>query len=166
MYYFFNSQIWMENMLELNGKPSKCYHVLNWFFLPKPVFFKIYLNFQQLKWLKNQHLPCSEFKSYQMNSLNPAHQDLSINTKGTFQFLWNVQLQFNIIFSEKIIQYSKTFASPVQTPWNQANTPLLLKSFPKRPRTQSEASWFGGSRKYKQNKTNKLPSLIHRYVVC
>ncbi len=38
---FWNSQIWKEIMLEFNGKPSKafkCYHVLNWFFLPKPGF--------------------------------------------------------------------------------------------------------------------------------
>jgi hypothetical protein len=37
-------------MLELNGKPSfKCYHVLNWFLLPKSDFLGIYLNFQKLK---------------------------------------------------------------------------------------------------------------------
>ncbi len=38
---------------------------------------------------------------------NPAHQDLSNNTKGTFQFLWNFQLWFNLIFIEEIIQYSR-----------------------------------------------------------
>jgi len=42
----------------------------------------------------------------------------------------------------------------VQTPWNQAHAPLLVESFPKRPRTRSEASWLGGSQRYKQNKTN------------
>jgi len=31
----------------------------------------------------------------------------------------------------------------------------LVESFPKAPRTQSEASWFGGSHNYK---TNYLPS--------
>jgi len=40
---------------------------------------------------------------------------------------------------------------------------LLHERFPKRPRTQSEASQFGGSHKYKQNKTNKLPSFIDRW---
>jgi hypothetical protein len=65
---------------------------------------------------------------------------------------------FNLIFSEEIIQYSRTFAPQVQTPWNQAHAPLLVKSFPERPRTRSEASRFGGSHKYKQNKTNYLPS--------
>ncbi len=56
------------------------------------------------KSLKNQCLSHSESKSYQINSWNPAHQDVSSNTKGTFQFLRNFQLQFNKIFSEKIIQ--------------------------------------------------------------
>jgi len=44
-------------------------------------------------------------------------------------------------------------------PLNQAHAPLHMKSFPKTPRTRSEASLFGGSHKYKQNKqTNYLPS--------
>jgi hypothetical protein len=40
------------------------------------------------------------------------------------------------------------------------------RGFPKSPRTRSEASWFGVSHKYKQNKTkqNKLPSFIDRWV--
>ncbi len=54
------------------------------------------------------------------NLLNPAHQDLSNNTKGTIQFLGNFQLQFNLIFSEEIIQYSRTFAPQVQMPWKQS----------------------------------------------
>jgi hypothetical protein len=48
--------------------------------------------------------------------LNPAYQDLSNNTKGTFQFLRNSQLRFNLIFSEEIIQYSRTSTPQVQTP--------------------------------------------------
>jgi hypothetical protein len=72
--------------------------------------------------------------------LNPAHQDLSNNTKGTFQFLQKFQLLFNLIFSEKIIQYSRTFALQVQTPWNQAHAPLPLESLSTRPRMWSEAS--------------------------
>jgi len=61
---------------------------------------------------------------------------------------------------KKIIQYSRTFAPQVQTSWNQADAPLLLESFPKRPRTQFEASRFGGSHKHEKNKTNKQPSFI------
>jgi hypothetical protein len=41
--------------------------------------------------------------------LNPAHRDLSDNTKGTSQFLWNFQLRFNLIFSEEIIQHFGAF---------------------------------------------------------
>jgi hypothetical protein len=40
---FLNSQVWKEIMLELNnGKPSKCYHVLNWFFVPNPGFLEFF----------------------------------------------------------------------------------------------------------------------------
>jgi hypothetical protein len=42
------------------------------------------------KSLKNQFLSHSESKFYQINSLNPAHQDLSNNTKDTFQFLQKI----------------------------------------------------------------------------
>jgi hypothetical protein len=48
-------------------------------------------------------------KSYKIILLNPAHQDLSNNTKDTFQFLRNFQLQFNLFFSEE-------FSPQVQTP--------------------------------------------------
>ncbi len=132
-------------------------------FPSKTWFFRIYLNFQGQKSLKNQFLTYSESKWI---PLNPAHQDLSSNTKGTFQFLQNFQLWFNLIFSEEIIQYSRTFAMQVQTPWNQAHALCLLQSFPKRPRMWSEASQFGGSHQYitKQNKTNKLPCSIDRFV--
>jgi len=130
-------------------------------FPSKTCFFKFYLNFQRLKWLINQHLPRSEFKSYQMNSLNPAHQDLSINTKGTFQFLWNVQLQFNIIFSEKIIQYSKTFASQVQTPWNQANTPSSSRAF---QRDQEHNLKHPGSVDLLSTKKTKQANYLPSYI--
>jgi hypothetical protein len=88
--------------------------------------------------------------------LNPAHQDLSNNTKGTFQFLWNCRLRFNLIFSDEIIQYSRTFALQVQTSWNQAHAPLLIESFPRTPRTWSETSWFYGSHNYKTKQTTFL----------
>ncbi len=42
-----------------------------------------------------------------------------------------------------------TFAPQVQMSWNQAQAPLLVQSFPKTPRTQCEASQFGGSHNYK-----------------
>jgi hypothetical protein len=40
---------------------------------------------------------------------------------------------------------------------SQAYAALFIESFPKTPITQSEASQFDGSHKYK-NKTNYLPS--------
>ncbi len=70
-----------------NLRPSFWIIHFNW-------FFGIYLNFQLQKSLeKSIYLPHSESKSYQIKiPLNPAHQDLSNNTKGTFQFLQNFQL--------------------------------------------------------------------------
>jgi hypothetical protein len=50
----------------------------------------------------------------------------------------------------------------VQIAWNQADAPLLLESFLKRPRMRFEASQFGGSHKYK-TKQKKIPSLIDGY---
>jgi len=61
---------------------------------------------------------------------------------------------------KKSFNIQKTFALQVQTPWNQANAPLLLKSFPKRPRTQSEASQFSASHQYN---INKLLCFIDRF---
>jgi len=140
----------------------KCYHVLNWFFLPKPCF----LEFIWIFCHRNHfEINISHILSPNLTKwipLNPAHQDLSSNTKGTFQFLRNFQLWFSLIFSEKIIQYSRTSTPQIKTTWNQTNAPLLLESFPKRSRTWSEASQFGGSHKYKQNKTNKLPYFIDK----
>jgi hypothetical protein len=46
----------------------------------------------------------------------------------------------NLIFNENIIQYSRIFAPQVQTSCNETDAPLLLESFPNRPRTQFEAS--------------------------
>ncbi len=130
-------------------------------FPSKTWFFGIYWSFQQQKSLWIQCLPRSESKSWQMNSIKSCSSRSFNNTKATSQILWNFQLWFNLIFSEEIVQYSRTFAPQVQASWNQAHGPLLIKSFPKTPRTwSSEASWFGGSHidNTKQNKTNYLPS--------
>jgi hypothetical protein len=124
----------------------------------KTWFLGIYLNFQLQKSLKNQYLPHSESKCYQINFIKSYSSDLSNNTKGTFQFLQNFQLQFNLIFSEEIIQYSRAFAPEVQMSWNQAHAALLVESFPKTPRTWSETSWFGGS----HNNKTKQTTFLHR----
>jgi hypothetical protein len=92
------------------------------------------------------HLPHSESKSYQINSIKScSSRSFQQHQKGTFQFLQNFQLRFNLIFSEENFQYSRTFAPQVWMSWNHAHAPLLDKSFPKTWRTQSEASKFGGS---------------------
>jgi len=97
--------------------------------------------------------------------LKPAHQDLSMNTKGTFQFLRNFQLQFNLIFSEEIIQYSRTFCT---------TSPNVMELKPMHP---SSSRAFQRHQQHnlkhpssvdlittKQNKTNYLlPSWIDRF---
>jgi hypothetical protein len=50
----------------------------------KTWFLGIYLNFQRQKSLKNQYLPHSESKSYQINFIKSYLADLPNNTKGTF----------------------------------------------------------------------------------
>jgi hypothetical protein len=78
------------------------------------------LNFQRQKSFKNSISPTNNLNPNLTKQipLNPAHQDLSNNTKDTFQFLRKFQLRFNLIFSEEIIQYSRTFAPQLQMSWN------------------------------------------------
>ncbi len=135
-----------------------CYHVLNWFFLPKPGILEFIWIFSRENHFKINISHILNPNLTKQIPWNPAHQDLSKNTKGTFQFLRNFQLRFNLIWMDEIIQYSRTFAPQVQTSWNQVDAPLLVECFPKRSRTWSEASWFGGSRKYKTKQTNYLAS--------
>ncbi len=79
----------------------------------------VFWNFQWQKSLKYQ---CHILNPNPTKSipLNLAHEDLSNNIKATFQFLQIFQLQFNLIFSEEIIPYSRTFAPQVQMSWNQS----------------------------------------------
>jgi hypothetical protein len=104
----------------------------------------------------------SESKSYQINSIKScSSRSFQQHTKGTFQFLRNFQLRFHLIFSEEIIQYSRTFAPQVQTSWNQPS-----------PCTPSHRELSNDQKRYLKhpssvdlistNKTNKLPSFIDR----
>jgi hypothetical protein len=77
-----------------------------------------------------------------------------------------IQLQFILIFSEEIIQYSRTFAPQVQTAWNQGHSPLLIESFPKTPRTRSETPWFSRPHNYKTKQTTFLHRQIAPLCVC
>jgi hypothetical protein len=131
---------------------------LNRFFLPKPCFLEFIWIFSGRNHLKDQYLPHFESKSYQINSIESCSSRSFQQHQRHFPVPQNFQLWFNLIFSEEIIQYSITFAQQVQTSWNQAHAPLLLKSFPKTPGTWFEASPSPGSHKYKTKQTNNLPS--------
>jgi hypothetical protein len=87
----------------------KCYHVLNWFFLPKPGFLEFIWIFNGENHLKIQYLSYSESKSYQINSIKillikifPTTPKAHSNSSKNFSY------NFNLIFSEKFIQYSRT----------------------------------------------------------
>jgi len=84
--------------------------VTKWFFLPKPGLFGIYLKFQRLKSLKNEYLPPSEPISYQINSIISC-LSRSFQQHERFQFLRNLQLRFNLIFSGEIISIFKNFCT-------------------------------------------------------
>jgi hypothetical protein len=59
------------------------------FFPSKTWYFKNYLNFQQQKSFKMNIPYILNPNLAKLIPLNPAHQDLSNNTKGTFQLLCN-----------------------------------------------------------------------------
>ncbi len=145
-------------------------------FLPKPSFFGIYLNFQPQKSLLNQYIPHSEIqilpnnsikillikifpttpkansiKSWSSRSFKQHQRQIPIPTKFWAAIWFNFQCGNHSIFENFCT------ASP-KHPWNQANAPLLLQSFPKRPRMRSEASQFHGSHQYKTKQTNYLAS--------
>ncbi len=149
-------------VLELNGRPSRVVRS-PLIFPSKTWFFAIYLNFQWQKSLKIQYLPHPKSKSEERNFIKSSHQDLSNNTKGTSQLLWNFLSWFNWIFSEKFIQYSRTSTPQIETIWNQANAPLLVKSLPKTSRMQSEMPQFGRSHNEKQTKQTKF---LHTKMAC
>jgi len=73
------------------------------------VFWKLF-EFSVQKSVKNQDLPHSGSKSYQINSIKSC-SSRSNNTKDTFQFLWNFQLWFNFIFSEENHPIFKNFCT-------------------------------------------------------
>ncbi len=94
----------------------------------KTWFFGSYLNFQLHKSLENQNFLHSESKSYQ---INPIKSCSSTSFQEHQTHIPKFSATINLMFSEEIIQYSRTFALQVQTSWNQAYAPFLIKSFPK-----------------------------------
>ncbi len=93
-------------------------------FPSKTWFLKIYLNFQRQKSLKNKYLPHSESKSYQIIPIkscssrsfqqHPRHIPIPLEI---------FKLWFSLIFSEEIIQYSRTSAPQVQMSWTPCTPP-------------------------------------------
>jgi hypothetical protein len=67
---------------------------------------------------KNQyHLPHSESKSHKINSIKScSSRSFPTTPKAHSNFSEIFHLQFNLIFSEEIIQYSSTSPPQVQTP--------------------------------------------------
>jgi len=123
----------------------------------KTWFFGIYLNFQWQKSFKNQYLPHSESKSYQINSIKLC----SSRSFQQHQRHIPIPLKFSatIIFSEEIIEYSRTFGPQVQTSWNQAHAPLLVEIF---ERHQEHVLKHSGLVDLITTKQNKLLSFINR----
>jgi hypothetical protein len=61
------------------------------------------------------------------------------------------------MFSEEIIQYSRTFAPQIQMSWKQAHPHLLVKSFPEHQEHDLKHPGLVDLITIKQNKTNYLP---------
>jgi hypothetical protein len=129
-------------------------------FPSKTWFFGIYLNFQRQKSLKNSTSHILNSNLTKQIPLNPAHQDLSNNTKGTFQFLQKFQLWFNLVFSEEIILYPRTFAEQVHK--RHENKPVhpasSSRAFKRHQEHYLKHPGLVDLITTKQNKTNYLPS--------
>jgi hypothetical protein len=133
-------------------------------FPSKTWFFGIYWNFQQQKSLNNQYLSHSEFKSYQINPLNPAHQDLSNSTKRTFQSLWSFQLQFNLVHwrNHSIFKNFYTTSPNAMKPNRCTPSPQELFKETTNVIWSIPVQWIS-SVQNKTKQTNKLHSFIDRF---
>jgi hypothetical protein len=102
---------------------------------------------------KEKRLQYVQYIAYDIQAKSKSKSALTL-LLSSFFFLGDskIQLRFNLIFSEEIIEYSRTFALQVQMSWNKAHAPR-----------RSEASQFGGSHKYK-TKQKKQTTLLHREI--
>jgi hypothetical protein len=96
--------------------------------------FGIYLNFQQQKSLQNQYLPHSESKSYQINSIK------SCSSKSSQQHQRHIPIPPKYSAAKKSFNILDFLHCKSKRHGTKPMHPLLIKSFPKTPRTQSEAS--------------------------
>ncbi len=109
-------------------------------FLSKTWFFGIYLNFQwQISFL-NQYPPHSESKSYQINSIKSCSSRSFQKHQRHIPILpkRKIQLRFNLIFSEEIIQYTRNFCTSRPNTMKPSQCTPPRETFPKRPSTGSE----------------------------
>ncbi len=153
--YIICTQMWHVPLAQVLPRPQLIFPSKTWFFWNLFDFSVVEITFKSI-------FPTIWIQILPINFNTFAHQDLSNNTKGTFQFIKKIQIGFNLIFNEKIIQFSRAFMLKVQMSLNQAHAPLLLKSFPKRPKMWFEASQFSGSHKSKQNKQT---TFFHKLMI-
>jgi hypothetical protein len=93
------------------------------------VFWNLF-EFSVAKIIKNPISRTFESKFYQIISIKSCSSRSFQQHQRHILIPQNFQLQFNLIFNEKIIQYSRTSTLQVQMPSKQADAPLL-ESFPK-----------------------------------
>jgi hypothetical protein len=106
---------------ELNDKLSSVTTFLTDFFFSKSDFFGDLFEFSVTKNHSTFQflIPILSPNLTKYILLNLAPQDLSNNNKEKFTIFVNFfSSWFNLIFNEKITQYSKTCTSQVQMPWN------------------------------------------------
>ncbi len=135
---------------------QKCYHILNWFFLPKPDCLEFISNFSNRNHLKINISHILNPNLTKQIPWNPAHQ-------GSFQQdQRHIPIPLNKFSVKKSFNIQELLHHESKHHGTKAHARVLSESFPQR--TQSKASWFGGSHNYntKQNKTNYLPSFTDR----
>jgi hypothetical protein len=137
---------------------AQYYHVLNWFFIPKPGFLKFIWIFRR------NHLKVNISHILNPNltkwiPLNTAHQDLSNNTKDTFHFLQKFQLWFNLIFSEKTFNIQELLHYKSKHPGTRPMHPSSSRAF---QRHQEHYLKHPSLVDLISTNQNKLPSFIDK----
>ncbi len=122
---FLNSRIWMEIMLELNGKASSVTTFSTDFSFQNLVFGEFIWIVSGRNHLKNQYLPHSESKSYQISSIQSCpsrsfqqHQrHIPISPKFSATFYFHFQWRNHSIFKNFLHHKSKCHGTkPIHRP--------------------------------------------------
>ncbi len=129
----------------------KSYHVLSWFFLPKPGFLELFkfsaleITFKSIFptiWI--QILPINSNSSCPSRSFQQYQRRIPIYQKNSDRIQFNFQWRNHSIFKSFYAESPNVIKPSPCTPPRE--------SFPKRPRMCPKASQFSVSHKYKQNK--------------